>query len=109
MVWDKSGTTKEVESLKKRFPKRGIDPTIPAEIRQTLRDREQEKEMTMGEKNRYARGGMTPTPRMTPTSSAMTPTSARTPTSSAAYARGGSASSRADGCARKGKTKGMMR
>jgi hypothetical protein len=57
MAWDKSGTAKEVESLKKRYPKRGIDPTIPAEIRQTLRDREQEKEMTMGEKNRYARGG----------------------------------------------------
>jgi hypothetical protein len=57
MVWDKSGTAKEVESLKKRYPKRGIDPTIPAGIREVLRDREQEREMTAGEKNRYAKGG----------------------------------------------------
>jgi hypothetical protein len=57
MAWDESGTAKEVESLKKRYPKRGIDPTIPAGIREVLRDREQEREMTAGEKNRYAKGG----------------------------------------------------
>jgi hypothetical protein len=49
----------EVDSLASRFPKRGIDPTIPAGIREVLRDREQEKQMVKGEKNRYAKGGMT--------------------------------------------------
>ena len=59
MAYDDKGTAKEVASLKARYPKRGIDPTIPAEIRQTLRDREDERMMSAGEKNRYAKGGVT--------------------------------------------------
>ena len=57
MAYDDKGTAKEVASLKARYPKRGIDPTIPSGIREVLRDREQEREMTAGEKNRYAKGG----------------------------------------------------
>lgn len=72
MAWDESGTKREVESLKKRYPKKGIDPTIPEGIRATLREKEQD---AMTPASKYARGGVT----------------------------------RADGCARKGKTKGKMR
>ena len=62
---------REVESLKKRHPKKGIDPTIPAGIREMLVDK-QKSALTPASK--YAKGGVT----------------------------------RADGCARKGKTKGRM-
>ena len=72
MAWDESGTKREVESLKKRYPKKGIDPTIPEGIRATLREKEQD---AMTPASKYAKGGVT----------------------------------RADGCARKGKTKGKMR
>ena len=71
MAWDESGTKREVESLKKRYPKKGIDPTIPEGIRATLREKEQD---AMTPASKYAKGGVT----------------------------------RADGCARKGKTKGKM-
>jgi hypothetical protein len=57
MAYDDKGTAKEVASLKARYPKRGIDPTIPAGIREVLRDREDERMMSAGEKNRYAKGG----------------------------------------------------
>jgi hypothetical protein len=62
---------REVESLKKRHPKKGIDSTIPAGIREMLVDK-QKSALTPASK--YAKGGVT----------------------------------RADGCARKGKTKGRM-
>ena len=71
MAWDESGTKREVESLKKRFPKRGIDPTIPEGIRATLREKEQD---ALTPASKYAKGGVT----------------------------------RADGCAKKGRTKGRM-
>lgn len=71
MAYDNEGTAKEVESLKKRYPKKGIDPTIPAGIREMLVDK-QKSAMTPASK--YAKGGVT----------------------------------RADGCARKGHTKGRM-
>ena len=56
MAWDESGTKREVESLKKRFPKRGIDPTIPEGIRATLREKEQD---ALTPASKYAKGGMT--------------------------------------------------
>ena len=59
MAYDEKNPAVEVKSLASRFPKRGIDPTIPAGVRETLRDREQEMQMVKGEKNRYAKGGMT--------------------------------------------------
>jgi hypothetical protein len=45
---------REVESLKKRYPKRGIDPTIPAGIREMLVDK-QKSALTPDSK--YAKGG----------------------------------------------------
>jgi hypothetical protein len=57
MAYDDKGTAKEVASLKARYPKRGIDPTIPAGVREVLRDREDDRMMSSGEKNRYAKGG----------------------------------------------------
>jgi hypothetical protein len=66
---------RETESLAKRYPKKGIDLTIPPEIREDLMERRRQREMAMGEKaSRYAKGGVT----------------------------------RADGCAKKGHTKGRM-
>jgi hypothetical protein len=47
---------REVESLKKRHPKKGIDPTIPAGIREMLVDK-QKSALTPASK--YAGGGMT--------------------------------------------------
>jgi hypothetical protein len=44
---------REVESLKKRYPKRGIDPTIPAGIREMLVDK-QKSALTPDSK--YAKG-----------------------------------------------------
>jgi len=49
---------RETESLAKRYPKKGIDMTIPPEIREDLMERRRQREMTMGEKaSRYAKGG----------------------------------------------------
>ena len=45
---------REVESLKKRHPKKGIDPTIPAGIREMLVDK-QKSALTPDSK--YAKGG----------------------------------------------------
>lgn len=45
---------REVESLKKRYPKKGIDPTIPAGIREMLVDK-QKSALTPASK--YAKGG----------------------------------------------------
>lgn len=59
MAWDKSGTKTEVESLLKRHPKKGIDPTIPAEIRSQLEWKDREEGFKKGEKNRYSAGGTT--------------------------------------------------
>ena len=56
MAYDNEGTAKEVESLKKRYPKKGIDPTIPAGIREMLVDK-QKSAMTPASK--YAKGGVT--------------------------------------------------
>lgn len=54
MAYDESGTKREVESLKKRYPKKGIDPTIPEGIRATLREMEQDK---LTPASKYAKGG----------------------------------------------------
>ena len=52
---------REVDSLVKRYPKKGIDLTIPDEARQQLVERERMKALEEGEnymkKNRYAKGG----------------------------------------------------
>ena len=173
----------EVESLAKRFPKRGIDPTIPEAIRLELMDRQRQEELDKGIKahesrklakggsvkghemkkgKRYESGGMTasgsrypipdpvteapPPVRQTPpmptavdtppppppppppeavdkrSRFVQRPLSRRLPMVSGpiemrkggeakAYAGGGKtggASSRADGCAQRGKTKGRM-
>ena len=51
----------EVESLAKRFPKRGIDPTIPEGVRMQLMDmrrqEEQDKGMKAHESRKLAKGG----------------------------------------------------
>jgi hypothetical protein len=47
---------REVKSLRSRYPKRGIDPTIPEGIREKLVD-EQKNALTPASK--YAGGGMT--------------------------------------------------
>ena len=76
----------EVESLAKRFPKRGIDPTIPEAIRLELIDRQRQEELDRGMKahegRRLAKGGV------------------------AKYAKGGV--TRGDGCVSKGHTKGKV-
>lgn len=76
---------REVESLAKRYPKRGIDPTIPPGIRERLMERERERMMEAGEAahagRTLAKGGKV-------------------------YAKGGV--TRADGCAQRGKTKGKV-
>lgn len=78
---------REVESLASRYPKKGIDPTIPAGVREKLVEQEREKMFKAGEKahseRTLAKGG-----------------------SAKAYAKGGV--TRADGCAQRGKTKGRM-
>lgn len=51
---------RETESLAKRYPKKGIDPTIPAEIRDQLMERRREKMSPMangGMAKVYAKGG----------------------------------------------------
>ena len=45
---------RETESLAKRYPKKGIDPTIPAGIREVLVDREKSK---LTPASKYAKGG----------------------------------------------------
>lgn len=78
---------REVDSLASRYPKKGIDPTIPAGVREKLVEQEREKMFKAGEKahseRTLAKGGMTKS-----------------------YAKGGV--TRADGCAQRGKTKGRM-
>jgi len=58
----KDDMKREVESLAKRFPKRGIDPTIPEGVRMQLMDmrrqEEQDKGMKAHEGRRLAQGGM---------------------------------------------------
>jgi hypothetical protein len=84
MAYDERDPAKEVKSLASRFPKRGIDPTIPEGVRMQLMDmrrqEEQDKGMKAHEGRKLAKGGM------------------------AKYAKGGSI----DGCAQRGKTKGRM-
>lgn len=83
----KDDMKREVESLAKRYPKRGIDPTIPEGVRMQLMDmrrqEEQDRGMKAHEGRKLAKGGM------------------------AKYAKGGV--TRADGCVTKGHTKGKMR
>ena len=83
----KDDMKREVESLAKRYPKRGIDPTIPEGVRMQLMDmrrqEEQDRGMKAHEGRKLAKGGM------------------------AKYAKGGA--TRADGCITKGHTKGTMR
>jgi hypothetical protein len=53
---------REVDSLAKRYPKKGIDATIPAEIRDQLMERRREKMSPMakgGMAKGYAKGGVT--------------------------------------------------
>ena len=57
MAWDKAGTKTEVGSLLKRYPKKGIDLTIPAQIREELDAKERQEGFKKGEQNRYAEGG----------------------------------------------------
>ena len=45
---------RETESLAKRYPKKGIDPTIPEGIREMLVDREKSK---LTPASKYAKGG----------------------------------------------------
>lgn len=45
---------RETESLSKRYPKKGIDPTIPEGIREMLVDREKNK---LTPASKYAKGG----------------------------------------------------
>lgn len=159
----------EVESLAKRFPKRGIDPTIPEGVREQLMDMRRQRELDEGAKahegrklanggvakgvnmkksNRYAMGGMTeqsprmmeappqpkrmmeaPPPREAPVDIPLIDASdpryggnyTRSGRIDRQYAKGGGvkgyasggktggASSRADGCAQRGHTKGKMR
>lgn len=83
----------EVKSLAKRYPKKGIDPTIPEGIREQLIEMEKERERKkMGEA--YDRAMPSPEPGE----------------STVRKAKGGmvSASRRADGCAQRGKTKGRI-
>ena len=47
---------RETESLAKRYPKKGIDPTIPEGIREMLVDREKSK---LTPASKYAKGGVT--------------------------------------------------
>ena len=82
----KAEMKREVESLAKRFPKRGIDPTIPEGVREQLMDMRRQRELDEGmrahEGRKLAKGGM------------------------AKYAKGGV--TRADGCITKGHTKGKV-
>lgn len=52
---------REVDSLAKRYPKKGVDSTIPEGVREQLVERERMKALEEGEnymkKNRYAKGG----------------------------------------------------
>ena len=58
MAYSDKNPKLEPESLASRFPKRGIDPTIPPEIREELMERRRQREMAAGEKaSRYAKGG----------------------------------------------------
>jgi hypothetical protein len=53
---------RETDSLAKRYPKKGIDGTIPAEIRDQLMERRREKMSPMakgGTAKGYAGGGVT--------------------------------------------------
>jgi len=79
MAYDPKNIKVEVDSLLKRYPKKGITGDIPDAAREQLEIERREREFTKGEKNRYAKGGSV-----------------------------SSASSRADGCAVRGKTKGKM-
>ena len=61
MAYDDKGTKREVESLAKRFPKRGIDSTIPESIRAELVDRQRQEGLDKGikahEERKLAKGG----------------------------------------------------
>jgi len=53
---------RETDSLAKRYPKKGIDGTIPPEIRDQLMERRREKMSPMahgGKVKGYAKGGVT--------------------------------------------------
>ena len=79
MAYDPKNIKVEVESLLKRYPKKGITSDIPEEAREQLEMERREKEFSKGEKNKYAKGGSV-----------------------------SSASRRADGCAQRGKTRGKF-
>lgn len=61
MAYDDKGTKREVESLAKRFPKRGIDPTIPEGVRRQMMDIQRQEELDKGikahEERRLSKGG----------------------------------------------------
>lgn len=57
MAYDPKNIKVEVESLLKRYPKKGITGDIPEEAREQLEMARREKEFSKGEKNRYAKGG----------------------------------------------------
>lgn len=51
-------TKRETSALVGKAPKRGIDPTIPAEVREMLMERQRQKDMAAGEAaSRYKKGG----------------------------------------------------
>ena len=61
MAYDDRDPTKEVKSLASRFPKRGVDPTIPEDVRRQLMDMRRQRELDEGmnahEGRRLAKGG----------------------------------------------------
>ena len=81
----KAEMKREVESLAKRFPKRGVDPTIPEGVREQLMDMRRQEELDKGMKahegRRLAKGGKV-------------------------YAKGGV--TRGDGVCQRGHTKGKV-
>lgn len=79
MAYDPRDPKVEVRSLMQRHPPKGIDPTIPASERERLMEERRQKMFEEGEKAHKAR----------------------------TLAKGGSVT-RADGCCKKGRTKGRM-
>ena len=86
----------EVQSLKRRFPKRGIDPTIPEKVRSRMVEMQKDRELRrMGEA--YDRAMPSPEP------GEAVP---RMRKGGKGYAKGGV--TRGDGCITKGHTKGKV-
>ena len=61
MAYDDKDPSKEVKSLASRFPKRGIDPTIPEGVRRQMMDIQRQEELDKGikahEERRLSKGG----------------------------------------------------